>query len=414
MQPKNEIIGRLFRQQAGKMASILIGMFGFQHAELIEDAIQDTFVAALKVWGMKGLPEHPEAWLMKVAKHKTINELRKKGRHKELNKEWKITKEEDVQLNSESFTDKTLVHIKALFGCCNPLLSPKSQIMITLKYVCGFGDKEIARALFMEQAAVRKAIYRAKNVLREHQNFLLELSTQELKQRLPIVEKVLYLMFNEGYSTSKSDSVFDADLSFEALRLIDWILETENLSDASTHALYALMLFQFSRYEARCDKNGIPLSIEEQNREMWNKQVIKKGLFHQKKSRETEKLSRYHIESGIASIHSTASSYNDTNWDQIITLYRQLLTFDDSVSVRTNLAIALCEQGEIEESLNLLHLLVKSEQKNNSVIYASIGRVYSKSGEIEKAISSYNLAKKHCSTRYERAFIDKKLLELTY
>lgn len=116
MQPKNEIIGRLFRQQAGKMASILIGMFGFQHAELIEDAIQDTFVAALKVWGMKGLPEHPEAWLMKVAKHKTINELRKKGRHKELNKEWKITKEEDVQLNSESFTDKTLVHIKALLG----------------------------------------------------------------------------------------------------------------------------------------------------------------------------------------------------------------------------------------------------------------------------------------------------------
>lgn len=90
------------------------------------------------------------------------------------------------------------------------------------------------------------------------------------------------------------------------------------------------------------------------------------------------------------------------------------MTFDDSVSVRTNLAIALCEQGEIEESLNLLHLLVKSEQKNNSVIYASIGRVYSKSGEIEKAISSYNLAKKHCSTRYERAFIDKKLLELTY
>lgn len=413
MQPQNQIIDHLFRQQSGKMASILIGMFGFQNAGIVEDAIQETFASALKLWGMKGVPEYPEAWLMKVARNKTINELKRNGRHQELNKVAFQDKNADQSLNHPNVEDEQFVQIKALFGCCNPLLSVKSQIMLTLKYVCGFGDKEIARALFMEPSAVRKAIYRAKNTLKDHQNYFLELSEKELKQRLTTVERVLYLMFNEGYSASNSEEELNIDISFEALRLTEWILEKETIYEASTHALYALMLFQFSRFEARITNKGIPITIEEQDRSLWNQALIKKGLNHQKRSRQTELLSRFHIESGIASIHCTAKSYNDTDWSSIVALYRQLLQFDDSIPIQTNLAIALCEQGNTTESIQLLQSLMPFPSNEFPVLFAALGRVHEKKGEVEKAKSYYTVAKEYSKTRFEKVFLDEKILQLT-
>ncbi len=413
MQPKNQLIDHLFRHQSGKMASILIGMHGFRNASIIEDAIQDTFVAALKLWSMKGVPSYPEAWLMKVARNKTINELKRIGRHQELNIIAIQEKNDDEPNTVLTIEDEKFVQLKALFGCCNPLLSVKAQIMTTLKYVCGFGDKEIARALFMEPSAVRKAIYRTKNTLKDHQNYFLELSDLELKQRLTTVEMVLYLMFNEGYSASSGAEELNVDISFEALRLTEWILDKETISEASTHALFALMLFQFARFEARLIDKDIPTSIEEQDRSLWNQTLIKKGLHHQKLSRQTEVLTRFHIECGIAAIHCTAKSYDETQWDQIVALYRQLLPFDDSIPIQTNLAIALCEQGNTKESNQLLQSLISSASYDFPVLFAALGRVHEKKGEFEQAKSYYTVAKEHSKTRFEKNFMAEKLLQLT-
>ncbi len=412
MKVANHLFDHLFRQQSGKMASILIGKFGFNNAELIEDSIQDTFYTALRLWGMKGIPENPEAWLMKVATNKTINELNKKGRHKELNKKLVPIIEEESDLIGAVYHQEKAIQLKALFGCCSPLLAVKSQIMLTLKMVCGFGDKEIANAFFMEPAAVRKAIYRAKITLKEHQNYFLELTDKDLQQRLPIVEMVLYLMFNEGYSTSNSESEVNADICFEAMRLTEWVIDDKTLCNASTHALFALMLFQFARFEARVDDKGIPISIEDQNRKLWHRELIHRGLVHQKLSRITERLSRFHIESGIAAIHSTANSYSDTDWERIIDLYQRLLSFDDSIQVETSLAIALCEYGEVEKSLTLLKKLKSKSSVQFSLLFAALGRVHAKIGEFEKAKSYYVVAIDYSKTRCEKAYLEEKLANL--
>ncbi|MBO6792844.1 MAG: hypothetical protein JJ895_02950 [Balneolaceae bacterium] len=395
------------------MASILIGRFGFNNAEVIEDVIQDTFYTALRLWGMKGIPENPEAWLMKVATNKTINELKKRGRHKELNKQFVPAFSEESEIVGAIDHQEKAIQLKALFGCCSPLLGVKAQIMLTLKLVCGFGDKEIASAFFMGSAAVRKAIYRSKITLKEHQNYFLELTDKDLQQRLPIVEMVLYLMFNEGYSTTNGEQEINADLCFEAMRLTEWIIDDKVLCNASTHALFALMLFQFARFEARVDAKGTPISIEDQNRELWHKELIHRGLTHQKLSRKTDTLSRFHIESGIASIHCTASTYADTDWERIIDLYHHLLSFDDSIQVETGLAIALCEHGEVDKSLILLKKLESKSSNQFSVLFAALGRVHTKIGELEKAKSYYTVAIEYSKTRFERAYLEEKLANLT-
>ncbi len=402
----------LFRQQSGKMNSILINSYGFEYSEIIDDVIQETFLIALKQWGMKGVPDNPEGWLMQVSKNKFLNEINRLKRHGKLN----IKSIEHSELDGfpETLSDNRFKQeqLRTLFSCCTPQISAKAQIMLTLKIVSGFGDREIAKALLMNEQAVRKAIYRARNTIKEIGESALVVSQSDYKDRQEIVLKILYLMFNEGYHSSSGDKLLDEDITFEAIRLTSWLLEIKYLNHSTIHAVLALMFFNFSRFDARLNKNGEIMDIEQQDRSTWSKELIQKGMYHQKKSRETEVLTSYHIESGIAAVHCLSQSYDDTNWAQIANYYERLMTFDSSLQVQINFAIALSENGESLQALNILKGIDQKGSENKSLLFGAMARVHRNLKQIELATSYYKVALDMTENDNERKFYEAKIANL--
>jgi RNA polymerase sigma-70 factor (ECF subfamily) len=412
MPTSTKMMDHLFRQQSGKMNSILINHFGFEYSGLIEDVIQETFLAALKHWGMKGIPENPEGWLMQVAKNKIINEVNCRKRHGKLNQKYIQTS--DLEILTDTLDDEIIKReqIKALFSCCSDELSTKSQIMLTLKVISGFGDKEIGKALFMKEQAVRKGIYRARSVLKESGREYLEVKEVDYKNRIETVLMVLYLMFNEGYHSTSEDSLLNADISFEAIRLTTWLLDISEVDHGNTHALLALMFFNFSRFNARTNQKHEILDIEHQDRNKWQKPFIQKGLYHLKQSRVSTQVSRYHIESGIAAVHCLSPSFNETNWSQIVTYYEKLLLIDTSIHVKINYAIALSEKGESEKGLEILKSLENQVKEKNSLLFGAMARINMNLKNIELAKSYYKVALDLTESHNEKKFYEAKLSSL--
>lgn len=406
------LMDHLFRQQSGKMASILTNLFGFEYSSLIDDIIQDTFFSALQHWKMKGLPENPEAWLMQVAKNKIINELNRKGRHNKLNQ--KYLEQNRFDLLDEEVNEASVKReqILALFTCCSPLLSPKSQIMLTLKIVSGFGDKEIAKALLMSEQAVRKAIYRSRNTLKDAQLEMRELGEDEYQARLETVLRVLYLMFNEGYLTSSGDEILDEDISFEAIRITEWLLERADINHGEVHALLGLMYFTFARFPARTARDGRLIDIQHQDRSLWDKGLIQRGIFHQKNSRETSVLTKYHIECGIASAHCLSDSYESTDWGFIAELYHHLQKYYSSDAVKINYAVVLSESGDSRKSIEILKKLEKSKKGHNHLLFGALARVYENMEDLELAKSYYKVALDLAKYEYEKNYLEGRIHDL--
>ena len=405
-----QITDHLFRQQSGKMNSILINQFGFEHSSTVEDIIQETFLAALKHWRMKGIPENPEAWLMQVAKNKLINELQRRKRHGKLNKN--IVQPADLNLLTENDELIKREQIKAFFACCSPSISSKAQIMLTLKIISGFGDREIAKGLLMSEQSVRKSIYRTRKTLKELGKAAFNIGKGEYIERLDIVLKVLYLMFNEGYYTSSGDKILDEDISFEAIRITTWLLEINYLEHGKIHALLSLMFYNFARFESRTDSSNQIIDIEHQDRSKWDAKFVQQGIYHQRKSRESTEISKYHIESGIAAVHCLSKSYSETDWNQIVLYYQRLLTFDNSFIIEINYAIALSEAGEISASLKLLKGLKRNRMKDSSLLFGALARVYQRKGNLEIAKSYYKVAMDMTLSENERHFFESKLNKL--
>ncbi len=408
MESKTKMMDHLFRRQAGKMTSILINLFGFEHSDLIDDVVQETFLAALKNWGLKGVPENPEGWMMQVARNKLINELNRINRHGNLNQKYAELSEFERLVDEPDEVIKT-EQIQAFFKCCSPELTSKSQVILALKIVSGFGDKEIAKAMLMNEQAVRKSAYRAKNSLIQIGKASLILSRDDYQERLDAVLRVLYLMFNEGYRSTSYEEVINEEISFEAIRICEWLLDLDGIDYGKVHALLALMLFNFARFTSRIDDSNQIVDIEHQERSKWDKNLINKGAYHQGKSRQSESLSRYHIECGIASAHCFARSYAETNWEMILMYYQTLKEFDNSTTVQINHSIALCESGNAQEALIQLKAIESESKKDSSQLFAAIAKVYERLKEIEMARSYYKVAIDMTSHLGERAFLENKL-----
>lgn len=399
----------LFRKQSGKMQSILMNIFGFEHHELIEDVIQDTFFAALKHWGMKELPENPEAWLTKVAKRKLLNELQRVSRHGKLNKTFAIEHKIEAIPTDKDEENRKREQIKALFVCCAPFLSTKSQIMLTLRIVAGFGDKEISRALHLKESAVKKAIYRAKNSFRKKSDFSFEIQPAEYQKRLDVVLHVLYLMFNEGYQTTKGELLLREDLAFEAIQLTKWLLDFKDLEQGKNHALLALMYFNIARFESRIDSDDQLISFENQDRTSWDQELINQGIRHLRHSRISESLSKYHLEGSIACEHCVAKSFEETNWNHISQYYKMLLILDESIQVKLNYAIALGESGEYEQGLSILMDMEQAGNTRSNILMGALARIHHKMGNIETARSYYMVAMDLSNIKREKQFFLTKI-----
>lgn len=406
----SKLVEHLFRQQSGKMSAILIRIFGFSNTEIIEDIIQETFLSALKTWGIKGEPENPEAWLMLVAKNKIINELNKRKRHvekrKQLHYEIVYDQIDDLFLDHE-IRDSQL---RLLFACCHPDLKIRSQIMLTLKTLSGFGDKEIGNALLMTPPAVKKGLYRAREELKSKHDYLGIPFISEAVERIDTVLAIIYLMFNEGYKTTLKEEATNIELCYEAIRLARLLTEMDCQDKGKIDALLALMYLTLARFPARLNSSGELIEIEHQDRQKWDKKIISVGFSFLNKSRSSINLSRYHLESTIASIHCAARSFKETDWNAILFCYEKLLQINNSFMTRFNYAIALGWAQGFDLGLIKLKELEKGFQvQKRSLLYSGIAEMNMQLKNFEVAKSYYQVALDLTESSFDKIFISKKI-----
>lgn len=354
---------QLFRHEYGQLVALLTRRYGVQHFELVEDSVQYALTQALSKWQNKSLPDKPSAWLYQVATRYLISELRANKRHDELLKQQLNILDTDLIISTEASAEETKEIsfsgelsdslLRMLFVTCHPSLPIESQLVFTLKSLCGFDIREIALRLFITEANVYKRFTRAKQFLKSHSFQLYTLDSNEIKSRLPLVHRVLYLVFTEGYLSSDIDISIRQDLCEEATRLTSLLAQSHLGDTPETYALLALMYLNLARISSRQEAQGL-LLLEQQDRNLWDKTLIATGIRYLQHSAQGQDISRYHVEAGIAAEHCLAKSFVQTHWHKIAASYQLLERIAPSPLHRLNRAIATAEAQGAEVALALL------------------------------------------------------------
>ncbi len=394
------LIDHLFRQEAGRMVAILTRLFGIHNLELAEDVLQDTMHQALKDWNRGEIPDNPAGWLMVVAKRKAINTIKRERLFRSF------AKDIDTMLKSEWTASYAMDHIfledeikdsqlRMIFTCCHPALPAEAQIALTLKTLCGFSISEIGTALLATESNINKRLYRAREKIRNEQIDFTVPTGQHLMKRLDSVLIVIYLLFNEGYNASGDQLTIRKDLCLEAMRLARLLIGTPVTAGYSPiHALLALMCFHVARFDARIDNNNDLIILEDQDRSLWNKELIMQGFEFLVQSATGNSPTTYHLEAAIAAEHCLAPSFSETNWTKIHTYYSALEKLNPSSVIKLNLAIIIGKMDGPEAAILLLNELKKLKAlENYYLLYASLGEFYFEAGHTKEALEKFRKAK---------------------
>ena len=431
--PTNDEIGvdvdHLFRHHSGRMVSSLVRALGWQHIELVEEAVQESFLAALRTWPFRGVPRQPAAWLTRVARNHALDQLRRASnwtRKRELlqretteaapglapaearGRLGEASREPTDEVHfSEELVDDSLSMVLA---CCHPQLSRDQQVALTLKTVGGFVVGEIARAFLTKPTTVAQRIVRAKAKLKELDEPLRIPPPDDLEPRLDAALEVIYLMFNEGYDSTVGDNLVRQDLCAEALRLVTLLARHPSTSVPQTHALAALLCLQASRFSQRTDARGELLLLESQDRSRWDHHLVSSGLQHLRRSASGSALSTYHLQAEIAALHATAPSLSGTNWSRIYDAYEQLELLDPSPVVRLHRLIALAMARGARAALSQLE---DSELERRLECYYPLfvarGRFRAELGDLSGAERAYRRAQELAGNATVRAFLQSRI-----
>ena len=314
-----ELIPHLFRTEYRKIVSVLCKLFGIAHIEVAEDIVSDSFLLASELWGLKGLPENPTAWLYTVAKNKTKDYLKRNALFartisKDLQYNAQSTREIDIDLSIKNIQDSELAMI---FVVCHPCNPPEAQIGLALNILCGFSADEIARAFLTDKEVIYKRLQRARKKLRTENIKIVPPGPIEMNSRLPAVLMTLYLLYNEGYYSADRDMAIRRDLCYEAMRLCSLLLENEETNTPVVNALLALMCFQSSRFDARHDSDGQTILYPDQDDSLWDQELIRKGEYLLNQAYGGNQISKYHLEAGIAYWH-TLKEDRPEKWEGIL------------------------------------------------------------------------------------------------
>lgn len=383
----HELLPHLFRLEYSKMTAVLCRHFGLKHIEIAEDITSETFLKATEAWGIGGIPENPTAWLYTVAKNKTRDYLKRLTRFetqiKGTIKTEEFQAEQDFDFTQQTIADSQLAMI---FAVCNPANSTGAQICLALQILCGFSVEEIADAFLTKTETIKKRLLRARAKLREDNFQIRPLEAATIPLRLDAVLTTLYLLFNEGYSSKSNNYLIRKDLCSEAIRLALMLTENPLTNTTNANALLALMCFQSSRLDARADDTGEAILYEQQDKDLWSKELIEKGNYYLVNACSGNEISKYHLEAGIAYWHTTPTDKN--KWEHILQLYNQLILIEYSPMTALNRTFAYAkvygnEQGIIEaEKLHLTEI---------NYYHSLLGYLYA-DADINKAISHYNKA----------------------
>ena len=406
---QTELIPHLFRTEYQKIVSVLSRLFGIEHIEIAEDIVSDTFLLATELWGLKGLPENPTAWLYTVAKNKTKDYLKRDTLFaKKITVELKHTtatlEELEIDLSVKNINDSQLA---MMFAVCHPCINPESQIALSLNLLCGFGAEEIAESFLTNKEFIYKRLNRAKEKLRIEKVQIAQPSVPEINERLERVLTTLYLLFNEGYYSTSQNNTLRQDLCLEAMRLTYLLVENEITNKPTANALLSLMCFHSSRFEARFNQNGEIILYEDQDTNLWNKELIQKGEYYLNQSSTGSSLSKYHLEAAIAYWHTQK---NDTKekWENILQLYNKLLLIEYSPIAALNRTYALAKANSKEEAIEEAEKLNLS---GNHLYHSLLGHLYA-DVENKKALDHFQLAYSAAKSISEKSVIEKNITRL--
>ncbi|HET9959818.1 MAG TPA: sigma-70 family RNA polymerase sigma factor [Polyangiaceae bacterium] len=408
-----ELPEHYFRHEFGRLVSVLSRHFGVQHLELCEDAAQTALLRALESWSRGNVPEDRGAWLYRVANNQVLDALRRNRRNEPFAPDLENevadpapARSDEVQLDSEVKDDL----LRLLFICADPSIPAESQLVLALKTLCGFSTEEIALRLFHSQENVHKRLQRARSKLRSQAASWDTPDSASLRERLPSVLQMLYLIFNEGYSSAQPDCLIRRELCEEAVRLTLLLMGHPSCARPETYALLGLMYLHAARFEARIDGSGGLLLLEEQDRTLWDRELIELGLYYLRRSSGETEISRYHLEALIAVEHCLAPTYAHTRWREITRLYEALDRLAPSPLNLLNRAIALAEWQGPRAGLDLLESLTPPAWLLSYYLWdATLGELYRRSGDSEKAIRHLIRARDAAPTHAERSLLERRL-----
>ena len=403
-------VDAVYRSDSRQVFATLIRLLG--DFDLAEEALHDAFKAALEQWPRDGVPANPRAWLVSTGRFKAIDAIRRRTRFEplpdDIEKRLAADAPDPAAWEKESVEDDRL---RLIFTCCHPALSPDVQVAMTLREVCGLTTEEVARAFLASPATVAQRIVRAKAKIRNARIPYEVPSANDLPDRLDAVLRVVYLVFNEGYSASSGASLTRHDLSSDAIRLGRLLLEL--LPDPEAVGLLALMLLQESRRAARTSPSGDLVLLEDQDRSLWNRDYVREGLALVQRALSSRRFGPYTLQAAIAAVHAETPSAAATDWTQIVGLYDVLLRAEPSPVVELNRAVAVAMRDGPAAGLSLIDaILARGDLENYHLAHAARADLCRRLGRTAEARASYERALSLAQQEPERRFLERRLAEL--
>ena len=400
----------IYRAESRRVFATLVRLLG--DFDLAEEALHDAFRAALEQWPRDGVPANPRAWLVSAGRFKAIDGIRRRTRFDSMED---VAEQVDAVIDETAPSDSEAIEddrLRLIFTCCHPTLAADAQVALTLREVCGLTTEEIAQAFLSAAPTLAQRIVRAKAKIRDARIPYQVPEPDERAERLDSVLRVVYLVFNEGYSASSGQSLTRVDLSGEAIRLGRLIVEL--LPEPEAMGLLALMLLQESRRAARTSRSGELVLLSDQDRSLWNRDQISEGSALVSRSLASQRFGPYTLRAAIAAVHADAVSADATDWDEIAGLYDVLLRIEPTPVVELNRAVAIAMRDGPAEGLALIEaILARGDLKDYHLAHAARADLCRRLGRTAQARVSYKRALALARQSPERRFLERRLAELS-